>query len=114
MDCKQNIIDTAHDILEYYREVDTPVELQADAVVVKRKGILFNYKFQEQFVWKVSPSQFPNRIGWYFEDWGDNVLAGLLIYLHTLPASSIALQESFLKAYLTHDLKLNRLQYIGR
>ncbi|AMM93236.1 hypothetical protein UP17_12590 [Peribacillus simplex] len=40
------------------------------------------------------------KAGWFFEEWGDNTLAGFLLYLYLYYGASTDLNESYLKYYL--------------
>lgn len=114
MDCKSKIEDTLDDVKSYYKQNNTPIQEQADVIVVLKKGILFNCKYDCQFRWNKAHLQLADYKGWYIEDWGENVLAGMLFHLNFLPSSTSTIQKPILEEYVNKNLKLNNLSYRGR
>lgn len=118
MRCKSNPLATGTEILDFYasRSID-PVD-QADFIVVNGVGLFTNIIHEQLNPWDM-PKVFPNRTGWFFEQWGEDSLSGFLWRLHGLAHSGMKLQEDVLPRYLTPgasarfrvvDLSLNRVE----
>lgn len=100
MRCKRNPIDTGNEIVRFYRERGTAPLQQADFIAVNNVGIFKNF---------VDASMCPpwpgfekiEKIGWFFEQWGPDSLAGFLWNLQLLAHASVKMQDDVLPRYLT-------------
>ena len=110
MKAKKNILDTASEVFNFYRQRGTPTMDQADAIIVNGEGILANFKLPGSMYW--GAYNMPDS-GWFFECWQDDTLAGLLFKLNNAVAARLPLQAPILKAYL-RSLKLKKLVPLGK
>jgi hypothetical protein len=102
MKAKKNILDTATEILDFYKQEGVQRLDQADAIIVNGEGIIANYPVEGRFNWQAMNG--PSTTGWFFENWRDDTLAGLLFKLtHAFSAASIQ------APILTHYFKFIQL-----
>lgn len=96
---KKNLDDTLIDIVSWYRDNSVPVENQIDAIAIQDIGIVCNVKYPELFryTWQLPEDQ---KSGWYFENWQDATLVGLLIQLQLSFGCVADMQEKVLTRYL--------------
>lgn len=99
MQCKASPIETGFEILEFYssRGID-PLD-QADFIVVNDICVFSNFVDKSLNPW--SMPEYPNQVGWFYEGWGKDSLAGFLLRLHRVAHAGIKLQEDVLPRYLT-------------
>jgi hypothetical protein len=98
MRCKTDPLETATEILDFYASRSTAPVDQADFVVVNGVGLFTNIIHEGLNTWDMSG--FPNKTGWFFEQWGEDALAGFLWRLHGLAHASMKLQDDVLPRYL--------------
>ena len=117
MRCKSNPLATGTEILDFYAERNVDPVDQADFIAVNGVGLFTNIIHEQLNPWNM-PETFPNRTGWFFEQWGEDSLAGFLWRLHGLAHAGMKLQEDVLPRYLVPaastqfrvvDLSLNRV-----
>jgi hypothetical protein len=106
MKAKGNILETAEEVTDFYSNAGIAPLDQADAIVVEGVGIIANYPIQGLITWEQADTSekpaelFGRDTGWFFEEWGDNTLAGLLLKLsYALPAKA-NLNEPVISEYL--------------
>jgi len=109
MRAKGNILETAEEVIKFYEDEGVaPLDL-ADTIVVDGVGILANFPIKGLFTWATKdgsePGQWIDRdTGWFFEEWGDNTLAGFLFKLSsavsTIPGRAM-LQRPIIHEYLS-------------
>src|SRR5258708_16657887 len=112
MRCKADPVATCQEIVAFYGERGTPRLQQADFVAVNNVGIFINM---------LDPSMCPawpgfenvEKTGWFFEQWGQDTLAGFLHQLHGLAHASIKMQDDVLPRYLIHPRGLPFVCRIG-
>lgn len=102
---KVNLLDTAREVVDFYtaRKIDRVDQI--DAIVVHGVGILANYQYVGQFGWRTegttAASMPPGKhVGWVFETWGRDTLAGLLLHLNAVYPSIIRTARPVLDHYL--------------
>lgn len=93
---------TAKQANDWYKENNVPIDEQLDFIVVNGVGIIMHLKHSERAPWAISP---PAEPGWYFENWGELTLGGMLLALEHSYSSRASIQESVLLPFLQ---KLNR------
>lgn len=99
MQCKASPIETGFEILEFYAERGVEPLDQADFVVVNDVCVFSNFIDKSLNPWNVAG--FPNELGWFYEGWGPDSLAGFLLRLHRVAHAGLKLQEDVLLRYLT-------------
>lgn len=99
MRCKSDPIKTGREVLRFYSERKTPPTQQADFVAVNGVGIFMNFVDPSMNCWIKAP-QPPEAGGWYFEQWEDDTLAGLVWRLQQVAHASIKQIEDVLPRYL--------------
>lgn len=99
MRCKSDPLETGLEILDFYASRGTSRVDQADFVVVNGVGLFNNIIHEQLNNWDMS-SNFPNKTGWFFEQWGADSLAGFLWRLHGLAHAGMKLQDDVLPRYL--------------
>ncbi|KLN57608.1 hypothetical protein VPARA_11210 [Variovorax paradoxus] len=99
MQCKASPIETGFEILEFYsdRGID-PVD-QADFIVVNDVCVFSNFVDRSLNPWNLD-SSYPNRVGWFYEGWGEDSLVGFLWRLHRVAHAGIKMQADVLPRYL--------------
>lgn len=102
---KKNIDDTIKEVKSYYTNNKTPVTEQFDIIVILNKGIIVNYKYKEEFCWNGNEFSDEQKAGWFYEEWGENTLAGLIFHLDRLYGAGANIQEGFLKYYLLSSVR---------
>ncbi|TLS49803.1 hypothetical protein FE782_22610 [Paenibacillus antri] len=104
---KSDVLSTGKDIIKYYKENNVSLEEQADMVAINNSGIFYNYKFKEHFVWNRSIPD-DKKIGWYFEGWGQDTLAGVLFHFQNFPPSVSHIDTPVLKRYFK-QMRIDKL-----
>ena len=99
MRCKVDPMDTGREIARFYADRQTPALEQADLVAVNGVGIFMNFTDESQYCWNNATTQL-TRTGWFFEQWAEDTLAGLIWRLQLLAHASIKMQEDVLPRYL--------------
>jgi len=99
MKAKKNIRDTAAEVLAFYKRQGTERMDQADAIIVNGVGIIANFPVEGSFYWNVGGED-SNSIGWFFENRGEDALAGLLFKTNHSFAARATVQEPILPRYL--------------
>jgi hypothetical protein len=87
------------DIQSYYLENDVPVIDQLDFIAIHNVGILSHVKHASLCWWK-SKFDEVNRTGWFFENWGQRTLAGLLLSMNSVYHSRPTMLGRVLDPYL--------------
>jgi hypothetical protein len=67
-------------ITEYYRSNSTSKERQVDGIFILNAGVIRNIKHQERN-WYGVPAPVGQNEGWYFEQWDEATLVGILLAL---------------------------------
>jgi hypothetical protein len=98
-------------IKEYYKDNNTSIEDQIDGVVIINLGILKQIKHSELNVYG-APHPIGKNSGWYFEDWGESTLVGMLLNIEYSFSSFPSIAESIMKRVLTKVGKTN-VKYLG-
>lgn len=101
MKCKAAPIETGFEILEFYESHGVEPLDQADFVVVNDVGVFSNFVDASLNTWRVAEAGFANHQGWFYEGWGQDTLAGLLLRLHRVAHAGLKIQEDVLPRYLT-------------
>jgi uncharacterized protein DUF6602 len=106
MRAKGNILDTAHEVIQFYEDEEITPLNQADAIVVDRVGILANFPIEGLFTWsrkdgRENDQYIDRNTGWFFEEWRDNTLAGLLFKLSRAVPGRATLQAPIIQEYLS-------------
>ncbi len=109
MKAKKNIMETAAEILDFYKHRGTGRLDQADAIIVNGVGIIANYPFEGLFTWQTDVEP---KSGWFLELWHDDTLAGLLFKLNTLLPPTATISSPILRRYLT-SIRIHRLIPLG-
>lgn len=91
--CKSNPIDTAREMIAYYRDAAVPLHDQADFLIINNLGIISNYKHDELCLANTGP-------GVYWEDWGDLTLAAFLYDLNNVLPPETHMRGPMLNVYL--------------
>jgi len=68
------------EIIDFYRQHQTPIEEQVDGICINGVGILKNVKYMESNYYGIGFPMGKNS-GWYFEKWGEATPFGLLTNL---------------------------------
>jgi hypothetical protein len=88
------------EVTAFYAANAVPLEEQLDAIFVNGVGVVKNIKYVELNMYG-SESPVGGNTGWYFEEWGDATLIGLLLSLeYSFPAVA-SISESIMKRVLT-------------
>ena len=94
MKAKANPVDTVNEVIQYYHDNSTPLELQVDFIVVNGHGIISNIKHPEEDpIWK-------GATGYGWEEWGDQTLAGFLFRINCTNPAAARISEPPLVHYL--------------
>lgn len=88
MKAKANIHDTFKEIKQFYNKNNTPLIDQADVIVILNKGLIINYKHKDLYPWNISLTS-EGKTKWYFEEWGEDTLAGLLFNLNRVYGAAL-------------------------
>jgi hypothetical protein len=112
MRAKKNIQDTAAEVLAFYKERRIRPLDQVDAIIVNGVGIIANFPVEGSFYWQVGDKVPDNNIGWFFEDWREDTLAGLLFKINESFAARATVQESILRGYL-RTMQLRSFEHLG-
>lgn len=102
MEAKANIADTINEIKQFYQEKEIPLVDQLDVIVILNRGLIVNYKYSDLYPW-VSDFSDQQKKGWFFEEWGENSLAGFLYNLDRTFGATPDLAEPYLKYYLLSE-----------
>lgn len=90
---------TVSTICNWYKNNNVSLENQVDIIVINKKGILKNIKYQESFCYSLElPVE--QRTGWFFEEWKEATLAGMLLNMELSYKSTATIQEGVLQRYL--------------
>lgn len=92
-------------LLSYYEEHQTPLEEQVDGIFINGVGTIKNVKHAELNFYGSTPPVGANT-GWYFEEWGDAALFGVLLSLEFSFHSFADVSESVMKRMLRRVGKL--------
>ena len=106
MKAKSDIRQTAEEIVDYYESKGTETLDQVDAVVVNGVGVISHYPVPEVYPWSGVAN---SKIGWFFEEWQEDTLAGFLFRLSTLISPRTEISAPILSRYL-RNLKVERVQ----
>ena len=109
MRAKQNILNTASEVLSFYEREGVPPLDQADAIVVYGRGIMANFPIDGIFPWSRTDM---GTTGWFFEDWQADALVGLLFKLNHVVAAKASVGPPILRSYF-RSLRLPRLTRVG-
>lgn len=99
MKAKANIHDTFKEIKQFYNKNNTPLIDQADVIVILNKGLIINYKHKDLYPWNISLTS-EGKTKWYFEEWGEDTLAGLLFNLNRVYGAAPKITKDILQYYL--------------
>jgi hypothetical protein len=93
-------VDLCHQIADFYRKNETPLEDQIDGICISNVGFIKNVKHKELNVYGAS---FPigKNDGWYLEKWGESALLGLLLNIEYTFSSQPGMTDSIMKRVLT-------------
>jgi len=106
MKAKGNILETAEEVTDFYSNAGVSPLDQADAIVVEGVGIIANYPVKGLLPWKQedtsekADTMFERDTGWFFEEWGDNALAGFLLKLSRAIPARASLEGPVISEYL--------------
>ncbi|MFL0495732.1 DUF6602 domain-containing protein [Priestia megaterium] len=99
MKAKASIQDTFEEIKQFYDKNDTPLVDQADVFVILNRGLIINYKHANLYPWNLELAP-ESKTKWYFEEWGEHTLAGLLFNLNRVYGAAPTIIDNYLKYYL--------------
>lgn len=88
------------EVISYYKENETPLEHQIDAISILDLGILSNIKHKERNMYGAAHPIGQNS-GWYFESWGDATPLGFLLNMEYTFSSFPEIADSIMKRALT-------------
>jgi len=106
MKAKGNILETAEEVTDFYSNAGVSPLDQADAIVVEGVGIIANYPVKGLLTWEQKDTSekagrmFEHDTGWFFEEWGDDALAGLLLKLSRAIPARATLDGPVISEYL--------------
>ncbi|MCM3705324.1 hypothetical protein M3205_06225 [Cytobacillus firmus] len=100
MKAKSDITKTIQDIKNYYSENNISIDYQLDGIIVQNKGIIMNYKDKSYFNWSGGSITDEQKVGWVYEDWQENTLAGFLSHLNEVFPATARLSKPVIKYYL--------------
>lgn len=98
MKAKANILDTGREIIDFYKRNNTPIVEQADGIIVNNEGIFFNTKHDVDWCW--SNFEGEDKLGWKFEKWGSNTIAGMLFRINNSYPAQPRMMEPVLSNYV--------------
>jgi len=96
---KKNIEELVTVISTWYKEHDISKEDEIDGICIHKVGFLRNIKSKEEFFygWNI-PEE--DKTGWFFEEWNDGSLIGLLTHMELVFHSVATVQERIMQSYV--------------
>jgi hypothetical protein len=99
MKCKAEWAETLLETADYYAKKGIERLDQVDAIVIHGRGILRNFKAPNEYAWAGGPAA--GKVGWVFEGWGPDTLAGFLFHLNSVYACVTPLGQPVVSHYIT-------------
>lgn len=104
----KDIEKTINNIIQYYKKENIPIEEQFDYIVINGRGIIANYKVEEQIPYE------QKICGYYYEEWEELTLAAMLLYINiSLPPMPQLTKGNAMGNYLAYNIKPKRWGYIS-
>lgn len=97
---KDDISKIVDDIAAYYQQHSVPTAEQFDFVVINRTGILTNVKLAE--LNRFPPPPPIPQTGFFFEEWGVNTLAGMILHINASFPAEPRMSTPVLTRFLKH------------
>ena len=98
---KVDIQSTVREIDSWYAANGVPAAEQVDAIGVLGSGVIWRSKYPQAFMYSgLSHLRNEEKVGWFFESWGDATLAGVLLHMEFCYHSTATIQESVMRRYI--------------
>ncbi|WP_087972753.1 DUF6602 domain-containing protein [Oceanobacillus rekensis] len=101
MKAKNNFYDSLKEIVQYYLENNVRKNEQLDVIVIFNKGIIANYKYKDTYRWSINNHPDEVKEGWFYEEWGEDTLAGFLFHLNRVYPAEMRISRPPLTNYFT-------------
>ena len=94
LSAKSDALETAREVASYYKDQNTPLELQLDFIIINGAGIIANYKYPEL------TRATDKTTGVFFESWGKSTIAAFLFHLCNVYYATPSITDPILRRYL--------------
>lgn len=95
---KEQISDTVHEIISYYKDKSIPKNEQFDYLVILGRGIVGNHKFKDKSSLKNDKGE--GLTGFSYHELGKDTLAAFLLYLNSVYHAAATFHGQILPLYL--------------